>query len=123
MQSMSKFKLNRRIAINSAFFVQDLPDKNDEKQINRFQIVNSNKSFVVYAENAAAKAEWIKDFFSCVEEVWRCVRCLLEVNSHAQFGFLAVAGSQSHCGRWRQRERSGRSSVAGRLAAALLDAV
>ncbi len=62
--SQKKYKLHKQIEINQQFFIQDLPD--DEKSTNRFQIVNTKKSFVVYSSDKSTKAEWLVDFYKCI---------------------------------------------------------
>jgi hypothetical protein len=65
----NKYKLHRSIDINSAFVIQDLPDQKDKNELNRFQIVNSDKSFIVYANDLPAKQSWLKDLFNCISLV------------------------------------------------------
>jgi hypothetical protein len=65
---MGKYSLHQQIDINTSFVIQDLPDKPDERRLNAFQVVNAKKSFIVYTDDAATKADWLKSLYHCIEE-------------------------------------------------------
>ena len=67
--SVLKYKLHRKIDIDSAFSVIELPEKPEEKHKNCFQLVNSDKSFEVYAQDKVTKEEWVRDLKKCVEDL------------------------------------------------------
>jgi hypothetical protein len=62
-----KFAIRQRIEINQNFSLRDEPDGGGLKHL--WAVINSTKSFTVFAEDAAVKSSWMKDLARCVEEV------------------------------------------------------
>jgi FYVE/RhoGEF/PH domain-containing protein 5/6 len=63
---LTAYFLHRRIEINQAFKVNDLPDSSSGK--NMFEILNSQKSFVVYASDSNLKQIWLRSLRDCISE-------------------------------------------------------
>jgi hypothetical protein len=61
-----KFKLHRKIPINNMFLVTSLED--EPRACNRFQIVNSIKSFEVCAADKDTKDSWMTALSECIGE-------------------------------------------------------
>lgn len=64
---LTQYVMHRMIDINKAFEVKDLPDTAEEK--NMIEILNSQKSFVVYAPDLANKQQWLNAMVTCINEM------------------------------------------------------
>jgi len=61
-----KYKLNRKIPIDSTFSVADLPDPNLTGR-HYFLIKSKQKSFKVYASSLNTKQNWLQDLQYCID--------------------------------------------------------
>jgi FYVE/RhoGEF/PH domain-containing protein 5/6 len=63
---LTAYFLHRMIEVNQAFKVNDLPDSSNGK--NMFEILNSQRSFIVLASDPSVKQMWLKSLRDCVSE-------------------------------------------------------
>lgn len=61
------YKLHRIIPIDASFDVIDAQDRPSRNQF-RFQIVSSEKTFIVYSSSKEDKLKWIKSLKECIEK-------------------------------------------------------
>ena len=63
------YKMQGRLTIDSSFDVRDLPDKDKEQEQHRFMVISLQKAFIVTAENAQEKQDWLRDIRAAIDTV------------------------------------------------------